>query len=234
MKSKPATFGAIAAGAAVLVGGLTATSGIAFADDDDDYENYACTTDRAVNTRDDEDDDDRYETEDDERDCDDAPSPSTSPTPAPTATPTPVVGAELAANAELLVERAGARRLAVQAGVENSAPGEAWRLEVWQNGRQRLTTTRLADTTGQIEINRSLKNRPGKDRIRLTATNSAGERVSAKVQGFKAATRPPQNTKPNPSGSNGNAGNNNSGNNNNSGGNGNNGNGNNYNETKPS
>lgn len=134
---------ALAAGSAVIVGGL-ATAGTAFADDDD-HEEYESSEHG-----------DSY------------------------GKPT----------AELEVEAAG-RRLHVEAGVEDAQPGQQWRLEVRQNGQQRLAVTRTADEDGEVELHKALRNRPGKDTIELIATDEQGQTQTAEVSGFKRADRSP-------------------------------------------
>lgn len=93
--------------------------------------------------------------------------------------------------AELDVETAG-RRLHVEAGVEDGQPGQQWRLEIRQNGQQRLTTTRTADEDGEVEVHKMLRNRPGKDTIELIATDEQGQTHTATASAFKRADRSPE------------------------------------------
>ena len=195
VKSTPGRIGALAIGTAVMASGLVATGGTAFADDDE-YDHHSTCTSTPLSNRDHDEYDDEYEDE-----CDDSATPAPTPTPDPTETTPPV------ANALLSVQRESARRLAVDAGVENGNPGESWRLEVWQNGRKRLSTTVTANSSGTAQVSHALKNRPGTDKIKVVGTGASGQRVTAKVKGFAAAPRPPQNSNKN----NGQSGNQNSG-----------------------
>lgn len=90
------------------------------------------------------------------------------------------------------VERAGPRRLVVDAEIENSTSEERWLLEVWHNGRQRVSTTLVADREGDLELTKSLKDRRGKDVIELKATSESGETCSAASEGFAAASKAPK------------------------------------------
>lgn len=149
------TIGAV--GTAVLLGGLT--TGVAFADDDDDYRE-ACSQAVAADY------------DDDREDCDDD-------------------SGQDVLQPVLDVERASSGRIEVEAGVEHATPGQSWRLEIWQNGRQRVTTTVTADAEGDAEIQRLLKNRRGADRIQLRASGADGQELTTQVK-FKAADRAPQ------------------------------------------
>lgn len=191
--TRPVRIGALALGTAVMATSLVTAGSAAFADDDDEIDGHdTCATIASTHedTADDYDNDREDQGDDDSDQC---------ATPVADSSSNP--SADATANALLSVQRETRKRLVVEAGVENADAGQSWRLEVWQNGRQRLTMTEVTDTTGAVQVTRALKDRRGTDRIRLVATSSSGERVDAKVKGFRAAPRPPQNSNNHPNGS---------------------------------
>lgn len=174
LASAPARLTAVTAGIALAATGFIGGAA-AFADDDSEREDHSEQYEREDH------DDDRDEGEDRDDDSDN------------TRTADRQTNCTGVADASLHVERSSAKRLAVEVDVDNVTPGEQWLLEVWHNGKQRLSSTRVAEADGEVDAYRTVKNRRGKDRIRLRATSENDQTCTAKVQGFKAAAKAPKN-----------------------------------------
>ena len=66
-------------------------------------------------------------------------------------------------------------RIDVDVDIESRQAGERWTVKVTHNGRTVFNRTRVTDDEGELDVDRTVRNKKGKDTIAFTARSSAGE-----------------------------------------------------------
>jgi hypothetical protein len=66
-------------------------------------------------------------------------------------------------------------RIEIDVDIESRQPGERWIVKVTHNGRTVFNRTRITDDEGELDVDRTVRNKKGKDAIAFTARSAAGE-----------------------------------------------------------
>ena len=82
---------------------------------------------------------------------------------------------------ELNVEKEG-KRIDIDVDVEAVRAHQAWKVRIWHNGKRITKVTRVTDREGELEVDRNVRNKKGKDRITFKAVSNRGEVCRATVR----------------------------------------------------
>ena len=66
-------------------------------------------------------------------------------------------------------------RIDIDVDIESLQAGEQWTVKITHNGRTVFDRTRLTDDEGELDVDRTVRNKKGRDTIAFTARSSAGE-----------------------------------------------------------
>ena len=66
-------------------------------------------------------------------------------------------------------------RIDIDVDIESRQAGEQWTVKVMHNGRTAFDRTRTTDDEGELDVDRTVRNKRGTDTIAFTARSSAGE-----------------------------------------------------------
>jgi hypothetical protein len=75
---------------------------------------------------------------------------------------------------DLNVEKEG-KRIEIDVDVESLRANQKWQVRVWHNGSRIAKVTRVTGRDGELDVDRTVRNKKGKDRITFKAVSSTGE-----------------------------------------------------------
>ncbi len=73
-------------------------------------------------------------------------------------------------------------RIDIDVDIESRQAGERWTVKVTHNGRTVFNRTRLTDDEGELDVDRTVRNKKGADSIAFTARSSTGETCRGRLR----------------------------------------------------
>lgn len=73
-------------------------------------------------------------------------------------------------------------RIEIDVDIDSRQAGEQWTVKVTHNGRTVFNRTRSTDDEGELDVDRTVRNKKGTDTISFTARSSAGETCSGRLR----------------------------------------------------
>jgi hypothetical protein len=73
-------------------------------------------------------------------------------------------------------------RIEIDVDIESRQPGERWTVKVTHDGRTVFNRTRITDDEGELDVDRTVRNKKGTDTIAFTARSSAGETCRGRLR----------------------------------------------------